>query len=238
MKKFLIVTLKWLYTKRRGIIEFLAYAIFFILLMKEHIYTASIVMFLISLKGVYPISKKLVKITKSAFVLKLYNIVIWFSSYIISLKILSFSIGISEDKLKYAPVIMAVPVSIIIIYILIAVISLLMLLSLQVMAHLSLFMTTKLKNKITNSEYYIFASRFHYLIFLLVPFSLATAYVSPYFIRLALLADSTFISDCGIKDRKKTYIRIDDKSCISFNLNWSVINKDPERIASLAEKQK
>lgn len=237
MTKISIVILTWLHTKRRGVIEFLAYVILFILLMKNHIYTASILMFLISLKGVYPIRKKLIKITKSAFVIKLYNIVIWFLSYIISLKTLSYSIGISEDKLKYAPVIMAVPVSIIIIYILVAVISMLMLLSLQVMAHLSFLMTSKLKEKITNSEYYMFASRLYYLIILLIPFLVATAYISPYFIRLALFSDSTFISDCGVKDRSKTYIRIDDKSCLVFNLNWSVINKDPERIVSKAEKQ-
>lgn len=237
MERFVILILKWLYEKRRNIITFLAYVIIATLLLNQYIYSAFALMFLISLKEIYPISKNLIKIAKNAFMIKFYNIFIWFLSYIISLKTLSYSIGISEDKLKYAPVIMAVPVSIILIYMLIAFTSLFMLLSLQILAQLSFFMTTKLKAKITNSEYYIFASRFYYLMVLLIPFLLAVAYISPYFIRLALFADSTFISDCGIKGRNKTYIRIDDKSCLSFNLNWSVINKNPEKIASLAEKK-
>lgn len=236
MERFVILTLNWLYEKRHNVITFLAYIILAALLLKQHIYSAFALMFLISLKETYPISKKLIKIAKSAFMIKFYNIFIWFLSYIISLKALSYSIGISEDKLKYAPVIMAVPVSIILIYMLIALTSLFMLLSIQVLAQLSFFMTTKLKTKITKSGYYIFASKFYYLMVLLVPFLLAVAYISPYFIRLALFADSTFISDCGEKEKNRTYIRVDDKSCLVFNLNWSVITKTPKKIISDAKK--
>ncbi|QLH62872.1 hypothetical protein [Serratia symbiotica] len=236
MERFVILTLNWLYEKRHNVIIFLAYIILAALLLKQHVYFAFALMFLISLKETYPISKKPIKIAKSAFMIKFYNIFIWFLSYVISLKVLSYSIGISEDKLKYAPVIMAIPVSIILIYMLIALASLFMLLSIQVLAQLSFFMTTKLKTKITKSEYYIFASRFYYLMVLLVPFLLAVAYISPYFIRVALFTDSTFISDCGEKEKNRTYIRVDDKSCLVFNLNWSVITETPKKIISDEKK--
>jgi len=236
MERLVIITLNWLYEKRHNVITFFAYIILAALLLKQHVYSAFALMFLISLKETYPISKKLIKIAKSAFMIKFYNIFIWFLSYIISLKVLSYSIGISEDKLKYAPVIVAIPVSIILTYMLIALISLFMLLSIHVFAQLSFFMTTKLKTKITKSGYYVFASRFYYLMVLLVPFLLAVAYISPYFIRLALLADSTFISDCGEKEKNRTYIRVDDKSCLVFNLNWSVITETPKKIISDEKK--
>lgn len=237
MKRFFILTLKWLYEKRHNVITFAAYMIIAALLLKQHVYSAFVLMFLISLKEIYPISKKLIIITKSAFMIKFYNIFIWFLSYILSLKILSYSIGISEDKLKYAPAIMAVPISILLVYILIAFLSLFLLLSIQVLAQLSFFMTANLKNKITSSEYYIFASRFYFLMILLIPFSIGAAYISPYFIRLALLADSTFISDCGEKEKNRTYLRVDDKSCLAFDLNWSVITKAPKKII-IDEKNK
>lgn len=236
MERFVKLTLTWLYEKRYNVIIALAYIILAALLLKQHVYSAFALMFLISLKEIFPLSKKLIKIAKSTFMIKFYNIFIWFFSYIISLKALSYSIGISEEKLKYAPAIMAIPVSIILIYMLIALASLFMLLSIQVLAQLSFFMTTNLKTKITESGYYIFARKIHYLMVLLVPLLLAIAYISPYFIRLALLADSTFISDCGEKEKNRTYIRIDDKSCLVFNLNWSVITEAPKKIISNEEK--
>lgn len=237
MKKIFTLTLNWLFEKKYNVITFIAYMIIAALLLKQHIYSAFALMFLISLKEIYPISKKLIIIAKSAFMIKFYNIFIWFISYIISLKILSYSIGISEDKLKFAPLIMAVPVSIILVYILIALLSLFLLLSIQVLAQLSFFMTTNLKNRITKSGYYIFANRFYFLMILLIPFLMGVAYISPYFIRLALLADSTFISDCGEKEKNRSYLRIDDKSCLAFDLNWSVITETPKKII-IDEKDK
>ncbi|WP_312829958.1 hypothetical protein [Pantoea anthophila] len=230
MNRFVRLTQSWLYEKKHQVIIFITYVTITVLLLKQHVYSAFALMFLISLKEIHPISKKLITIAKSAFVIKFYNVFIWFLSYIISIKILSYSIGISEDKLKYAPVIMAVPVSIILIYMLIVLLSFFLLLSIQVLAQLSFFMTTSIKNKITKSGYYIFASKLYYLMILLIPFLMGIGYISPYFIRLALLADSTFISDCGKKEKNRTYLRVDDKSCLIFDLNWSVITETPKKI--------
>ncbi|WP_287059502.1 hypothetical protein, partial [Pantoea sp.] len=81
MKKIFTLTLNWLFEKKYNVITFIAYTIIAALLLKQHIYSAFVLMFLISLKEIYPISKKLIIIAKSAFMIKFYNIFIWFISY-------------------------------------------------------------------------------------------------------------------------------------------------------------
>lgn len=236
MQKLSILLFGWIYDRRLTFLKLCLWGFIIYCLMKQHVYTAFILMFLISIKGIIPIRERLIKIIKSAFLIKFYNVFVWFLSYIISLKLLSYTTGIGEDKLKFSPVIMAIPVSVILIYFFVLIFSFLMIFVLQILTPFSVFMTTRFKNRIIESKTYAFASRFNYLIILLAPFLLVAIYISPPFMRLALLADSSFISDCGVKEKSKTYIRINQKSCLRFDLNIFTLANDPVVIASEVRK--
>lgn len=56
------------------------------------------------------------KIIKSTFSIKFYNVVIWFISYVLTLKMLSVIYGVDEEYLKYSPAVVAIPISICILY--------------------------------------------------------------------------------------------------------------------------
>ena len=236
MENILIILRNWLIAKRLSILNAFVWAVIIYCLIRQHVYMAFILMFIISLSGIAPIKEKLIKIIRSTFLIKFYNIVIWFLSYILSLKLLSYSTGIDEEKLKFSPAILAIPVSVIVIYFLILIFSFLMILLMQLVTPFSVFMTTKFKNKILKSDSFNFASRFNYLIILLAPFLLAAVYLAPPFMRLALLADSSFVSDCGPRDKSKSYIRIDEESCLRFDLNFSTLSNDPVIIPSKTKK--
>lgn len=235
MKTLCKYILNWLKNRRNGIVIFVFWAIIIYCMLKQHIYIAFILMFIMSLIEIRPIKDILIKFIKSTFALKLYNLIIWFSSYVLSLKLLSYFTGINEEKLKFAPAIMAIPISVIMMYVLVLLFSFLMIFAMQIMTPFSIFMTTRFKNNILKSRAYDFANRFNHLIILLAPVLLVAVYLSPPFMRLALLADSSFVSDCGSKEKNKSYIRIDKKTCLKFELNFSTLSTDPVVISKIKQ---
>jgi hypothetical protein len=173
-----------------------------------------------------------IKIAKNVYVIKFYNIIIWFVAYTVSLKILSYQTGIVEEHLKFSPVVMALPLSIVIVFTLIMVMMALMQCLLHFLPIFSTFMTVKLRSKLMNSRYYQFAVRSFYIIPVIIPFMLSVAYASGPFFKIALLADSSFVSDCGAKQKDKMYLRIDSHSCMVSTLDRNIFNASPEVIIS------
>lgn len=228
----LFLVTQWLYMRRKGVAEFIAWCLIGVSLFTDHVYLGFIVLLLLSAVKILPIMHDIFRIAKNAYVIKFYNIVIWFSAYVISLKFLSYQTGIMEGNLKFSPAIMAIPLSLVLAFAIIMFLSMSMMLMLQLLSYFSIFMTTRIKNKVVESRFYLFSTRSIYIIPLLVPVIVLTAFVSGPVFKMALLSDSSFISDCGEKKKDKMYIRIDSHSCMVSTLDVNVLTSQPEIIKS------
>lgn len=229
---FIFSVTQWLYMRRKGVAELIAWCLVGVSLLTEHVYLGFIVLLLLSAVKILPIIHDIFRIAKNAYVIKFYNIVIWFSAYVISLKFLSYQTGIMEENLKFSPAIMAIPLSLVLAFAIIMVLSMSMMLMLQVLSHFSIFMTTRLKNKVVESRFYLFSTRSIYIIPLLAPVIVLTVFISGPVFKMALLSDSSFISDCGEKKKDKMYLRIDSHSCMVSTLDVNVFTSQPEIIKS------
>ena len=223
---------QWLYSKRRGVLETITWASIGLLLYTGHVYISYALLFTLSIVKIKPISPAILLIAKNAYIIKFYNIVIWFFSYIIALKLISYQTGIEESNLKFAPAIMAIPLSLILVFCLVMIFTMSMIVLLQIFSYFTPFMTAKIKKKIVESKFYLFSTRSFYVIPLLAPVLIIIASVSDPVFKVALLADSSFISDCGVKQKDKMYIRIDSHSCLASTLDMNVFRAKPEVIQS------
>lgn len=232
---FVFLFIQWLYMRRKGLAELMAWFMIVVFLLTEHVYLGFSVLFLLSLVMILPIIPDILRIIKNAYVIKFYNIVIWFLAYTISLKLISYQTGITEESLKFSPAIMAIPLSLTLVFSIIMIFSMSMIFMLQILSYFSLLMTESLKTKIVKSHFYFFSTRFFYIIPILFPVLMLTTFVSGPVFKIALLADSSFVSDCGDKKKDKMYLRIDAHSCMVSNLNGNILVSHPEIIKSEKE---
>lgn len=224
--------IRWLYIRRKNMVELITWISIALLLITGHVYTAFALLFLLSLVMIKPIFPDILRIAKNTYVIKFYNIFIWFLAYALSLKFLSYQTGIMEENLKYSPAIMAIPLSLTLVFCIAMIFSMAMLIALQILSHFSIFMTRTIKDKIVKSKFYLLSTRFLYVIPLLLPFIMLTTFISGPFFKIALLADSSFISDCGEKRKDKMYLRIDSNTCMVSTININFFNSSPEIIKS------
>ncbi|MEN4850549.1 hypothetical protein ABEH01_14105 [Pantoea agglomerans] len=222
--------IQWLHTRWKKPLELIAWLTIFFLLYTKHEYLSFTVMFIISFFMIRPILPSTLKIAKNIYVIKFYNIVLWFISYTISLKILSYQTGAVEEHLKFSPAVLAFPLSLILVFAIILFLSFFMLTLLQLLSLSSIFMTSNVKKKITESKFYFFSMRSFYIIPIILPFILSVAYASGPLFKIALLADSTFVSDCGGKKKDKMYLRLDSHSCLVSTLDINIFSSNPELI--------
>lgn len=158
--------------------------------------------------------------------------IVWFLSYTVSLKMISYQTGVMEGNLKFSPVIMAIPLSLVLTFSIVMVFSILMLFMVQLLSNFSIFMTARLREKIVKSQFYLFSTRSFYIIPLMLPILILTGLLSQPIFRMALIADSSFISDCGEKLKNKMYLRMDSHSCIVSTLDVNVFSSSPDIIKS------
>ena len=221
---------QWLYTRWRKCLELIAWLSIFFLLYTDHVYFSFTIMFFISFFMIHPILSDIIKIAKNIYVIKFYNVVLWFVSYTISLKLLSYQTGAVEEHLKFAPAVLAFPLSLTLVFAIIIFLSFSMIIILQALTLSSIFITSNIKKKIIESKLFIFAMRSFYIIPIILPFVISIAYASGPFFKLALLADSTFVSDCGEKKKNKMYLRLDSHSCLVSTLDIHIFSSKPELI--------
>lgn len=222
--------IQWLCARWRKCLELVAWLTFLSLLYTKHVYLCFTIMFIISFFMARPILPSIIKVAKNIYVIKFYNVVLWFISYTISLKILSYQTGAVEDHLKFSPAVLAFPLSLTLVFAIILFLSFLMLTLLQLLSLSSVFMTSNIKKKITESKFYFFSMRSFYIIPIILPFILSVAYASGPLFKIALLADSTFVSDCGEKKKDKMYLRLDSHSCLVSTLDINIFSSNPELI--------
>ena len=223
---------QWLYSKWRGVLETITWVIIGLFLYLGHVYISYILLFILSFFKIKPILPAMLIVAKNAYIIKFYNIIIWFLSYVISLKLISYQTGIEENNLKFAPAIMAIPLSLILVFCLVMISTTSMVILLQIFSYFSPFMTSKIKKIIIESKFYLFSTRSIYVIPLLAPVLIIIASVSDPVFKVALLADSSFISDCGVKRKDKMYVRIDSHSCLVSTLDINVFSTKLEVIKS------
>lgn len=182
------------------------------------------IMIALSLYMILPIKNYLMSIAKNFFVIKFFNVVIWFLSYIISIKLISYSMDVSEDYLKFSPAIVAIPVSLILVFIIVFIICMLGMALTSLYQQPSFLLPIKLQERIENSRGMFFLERLPFLLILLIlPFSIVGA-ATPFILKLSILTDASFVSDCGVKSSKIVYLRKNDKECYLIELSKFTIN--------------
>lgn len=155
---------QWLYTRWRKCLEFIAWLAISLFLYTGHVYISFISIFFISIFMIRPILPDIIKIAKNTYIIKFYNVVLWFVSYTISLKLISYQTGALEEHLKFSPAALAFPLSLILVFSIIIILCFLMLTLLQILSLSSIFITSNVKNKIIKSKFYFFCNAFilHY----------------------------------------------------------------------------
>ena len=195
-----------------------------------YIFIAFTILFAYSLYKLYPERYRLA--TKSAYALKFYNVVIWFISYLLTLKMLSAIYNIDEEYLKYSPALVAIPVSICILYFLLIIVASIFSIAGIIISNFSYFFPIWLKD---NYEQSIFVKIIKILqnliIVLLIPFFLA-ALSTDYVARVAILLDASFLSDCGGKQWRVMYLRKTHNQCYLFPLDRNVFSEEPSIVKS------
>lgn len=202
------------------------------LIYTQHIYWAAAIIFCHCLYRFIPVGPQVLKVAKSAVSIKFYNVVIWFVAYVLSLKLLSFTTGIDEGNLKFAPALLAVPLSFVLLFFIIMVVSGLLVLVSNAVCQFSLLLPEKIRNAIINSRFVDFADRFSGMIFLVLPVLLFVTLLTPFFARVGLLADARFVSDCAPRAKEAMYLRIDNTQCYRFALDRFIFTGEPEVIKS------
>ncbi|WMY72734.1 hypothetical protein RHD99_14765 [Buttiauxella selenatireducens] len=217
---------------RENLILIIVMTLELILISQGHIYTAYLLIFLYCGYMAYKERQLFLELMKSAFTIKFYNVVIWFVSYIFSLKILSFTTGIDEDYLKFSPYILAVPVSICIAYMFIVIATGMFGALSILMEPARIILPHGVKASIEKSKFMKAGQLIQFsLVLFVLPFILA-AYSTDYIARAAILADAKFISDCGGRESATMYLRKSNEECYRFTLDRHVLSHKPETIKS------
>lgn len=231
MNHFLL-TIQLLIDKYRINVGFMVCFIVGVSFFYEYFYIGIAIFTIFSSFMIKPIIPDLIKTVKNTYVIKFYNICIWLSAYVISLKLLSYQTGIPEENLKYSPALIAIPLSLILALIIFLFISLVATFIIIFASYFSPIVKESFKRKISSSRLYLISTRLFYTIpftFILI-FIIAHTYKP--ILRLALLADSSFISSCGDKKKDKMYLRIDSESCLVSTLDINLLTSEPKIISS------
>lgn len=198
-----------------------------LLLNYEHVFIAYSIFFIYSLYKLYPERYLLEKIIKSAFVIKFYNVVVWFISYVLVLKMLSVNYGVDEEYLKFSPAVVAIPVSICVMYIFLVLIIGISTTVAIITGNVVGFLPECVKISYDQS---IFVRMFNTLLFLMIVLSIPfilSALSSDYVARVAILSDASFVSDCGVKQQRVMYLRKNNNECYRFILDRNIFSKQP-----------
>lgn len=198
-----------------------------LLLKFEHVFIAFSIFFIYSLYKLYPERYLLAKIIKSAFAIKFYNVVIWFVSYVFTLKILSVIYGVDEEYLKFSPVIVAIPVSICVLYFFLIIATGISSIVAMITGNVVGFLPKCVKVTYNQSIFVRVVNILQFLMIVLsIPFILA-ALSSDYVARVAILSDASFVSDCGVTQMRVMYLRKNNNECYRFILDRNVFSKQP-----------
>ncbi|KJI59799.1 hypothetical protein, partial [Enterobacter hormaechei] len=175
----------------------------------------------------YPERYMLEKIIKSTFSIKFYNVVIWFISYVLTLKMLSVIYGVDEEYLKYSPAVVAIPISICILYFFLVLVAGISSAVGMITGNVVGFLPERAKVYYEQSIFVRFVTILQSLVIVVaIPFLLA-AISSGYVAKIAILSDASFVSDCGVKQWGVMYLRRNNNECYRFTLNRNVFSEQP-----------
>ncbi|TLU69251.1 hypothetical protein FFB58_05595 [Enterobacter sp. MF024] len=198
-----------------------------LLITSEHVFIAFSVLLIYSLYKLYPERFLLEKIIKSVFTIKFYNVVIWFISYLLTLKMLSVIYSVDEEYLKFSPAIVTIPISFCVSYFLLVLLAGISRSISMVTGNIISFLPQWIKVSYEQSMFVRVVNILQYLVIVVaIPFLLA-ALSSVYLARVAILSDASFISDCGTKQWRVMYLRKNNNECYKFTLNINVFSEQP-----------
>lgn len=227
---------KWVYQRRESFIGLVFYSLAALFLFKNHMILAYLLIYVVSLWKINDIKDVVLRFGKSTIAIKFYNIAVWYVSYLLSTKLLSYFFSINESELKFSPGILAVPVSIILIYLLVLVCALFPMVIMQVIPFLSIFISRSIKNRVSESTFYKVCKNYYHLIIVLSPLYILVAFAIPYVVKVSLLADAQFVSDCGPKQHDKMYLTVNEKECYELTLDRNYLFSNPQLIPKPAKK--
>lgn len=202
-------------------------AVGLLLLKFKHVFIAFSVLFIYSLYKLYPERYLLAKIIKSAFAIKFYNVVVWFISYVLTLKMLSVIYGVDEEYLKFSPAVVAIPISICVLYFFLVLVAGISSVVGMITGNVVGFLPERVKVYYEQSIIVRFVTILQSLVIVVaIPFFLA-AISSDYVAKIAILSDASFLSDCGVKQWRVMYLRRNNNECYRFTLNRSFFSEQP-----------
>lgn len=197
------------------------------LLNYEHVFIAYSIFFIYSLYMLYPERYLFSKIIKSAFAIKFYNVVIWFVSYILTLKTLNVVYGVDEEYLKFSPAIVTIPVSIIVICLFLVLVT-------SIFSIISIFSGNVVSEssrcaKAANNQsiFVMLVTTFPFLMIVSIIHLILAGLSLNYVSRVAILTDASFVSDCGAKTWRVMYLRKNNNECYRFLLDSNFFSIDP-----------
>lgn len=218
--------------KKAAFLSIVFFTVELLLLKFGHVFIAFSMLFIYSLYKLYPERFLLVKITRSAYALKFYNVVIWFFSYVLALKMLSMIYSVDEEYLKYSPGLVAIPISVCVLYLFLIVATGLSTILGSIAINVVNFCPKWMKDNYEKSTFVKVVSMLQSLmIVLVIPFILA-ALSAGYVAKIAIFLDASFISDCGAKQGRVMYMRKDNDECYKFTLNRNVFSEPPSIVKS------
>ncbi|EBL7633382.1 hypothetical protein D8S46_12275 [Salmonella enterica subsp. enterica serovar Newport] len=217
------------------LLDFLFLMLLLGLMYIQHEYIAIVLFYVYSLCHVYPDREKFFIIIKNSLIINFYRVTILFISYILSLKYLSVHMGIDEKYLKFSPTILAIPISLFIVVVVIFIVSMVYS-ALRILAGQFLMLVPGGVEKLNNTRFIKWGDfSIHIVTVLMLPYFLMV-YSIDYVERVSLLADATFISDCGKISNRKMYLRKNNEECYVFALNKNFLTESPSIIKSLANE--
>ena|GEM_PF-1610941 len=227
---------EWIYQRREALIGLVFYSLAALFLFKGHIFFAYLLIYVVSLWKINDVKDVVLRFGKSTIAVKFYNIAIWYVSYLLSTKLLSYFFSLNESELKFSPGILAVPVSIILIYILVLVCALFPIVIMQAISFLSIFISRRIINRVSESTFYKVCKNYYHLIIVLSPLYILVAFAIPYVVKVSLLADAQFVSDCGPKQHDKMYLTVNEKECYELTLDRNYLFSNPQLVPKPVKK--
>ncbi|OZS74811.1 hypothetical protein CHI95_09510 [Providencia rettgeri] len=214
-------------------ITYLILVIFGVIAFFSHFILVSGIFFWLScVISLYHEKDLILKFVKSRLVVNFYNLFILFISGIIALKGLSFILDIEEDKFKFAPIILSVPISIFIAWFIVLSACLI---SFVIIPATLIFkiISDRAYDWVSNTKFIRLIRNSVYIMVFITPFIFIIALAFPILVKIAILSDASFISDCGEKNLETVYLRINTKECYEYS-PWFYLN-EPIKIESNAK---
>lgn len=172
---------------------------------------------LLRLSQEWPLIKHIIK----SYFLRIYQILIVYVFSVISVQYINISMGIERDYLNYSPWIMAVFLSITLLFFLLIVISFSFMSFQSTGSVFRMFVTENFVNRIKKHPSVRFLDKTWDICFISLPFVILISFYSDNILYASLRLDAYSATDCSKQHSNNVYIRKNNDECYLFKSRFS-----------------